>query len=145
MIQLNLTPEQYRDLVRIAYLGEWMINAPHDTEAQDEPAAQAFQGLLAAGAEALPDIDQDPETGDHFLSSEAADKFYDDHITDYDDHVFWDELAERLAVRDLAARRGVTPETIDREDNLAALRPLEERWRHEFERHGIERLDLGQS
>jgi hypothetical protein len=67
---------------------------------------------------------------------------YDAYILDYDDHVFWDELTERLAQRDLAKQRGVSPDEINRDDDLLELRPLEERYHRELEEHGVERLDI---
>jgi hypothetical protein len=140
-MKFDLSPAEYRELVRLAYLGEWIVNAPHDPEHQDEAAALAFQRLLAIGRD-LPEIDRDAETTEYFLSGEVANRLYDDHISDYDDHVFWEELCERLAARDLATERGVNPETIDREEDLTQLRPLEDKYRQEFERYGMERLEI---
>jgi hypothetical protein len=140
-MKFDLTEAEYRELVRLAYLGEWIINAPHDPEHQDEAAALAFQRLLATG-KALPEIDRDAETTEYFLTAEVANRLYDEHISDYDDHVFWEELCERLAARDLATKRGVNPETIDREEDLSSLRPIEDSYRKEFEDYGIERLEI---
>lgn len=143
-MKFDLTQAEYRELVRLAYLGEWLINAPHDPEHEDEPASLAFQRLLAIGHE-LPDIDQDAETLEYFIKAKLTDGYYDAHISDYDDHVFWDELSERLAARDLAAQRHVNSETIDREEDLAVLRPIEDKYRLEFEHYGIERLEIQDS
>ena len=140
-MKFDLTEAEYRELVRLAYLGEWVINAPHDPEHQDEVAALALQRLLAGGKE-LPEIDRDAETTEYFITAELANKLYDDHISDYDDHVFWEELCERLAARDLATERGVNPETIDREEDLAELKPIEDQYRKEFEQYGIERMEI---
>lgn len=140
-MKFDLTEAEYRELVRLAYLGEWVVNAPHDPEHQDEAASLAFQRLLEYGRE-LPEVGRDAETKEYFLKTETTDGYYDDHISDYDDHVFWDELSERLAARDLAAQRGVNPETIDREEDLSALRPIEDKYRLEFEGYGIERLEI---
>lgn len=143
-MDLNLSEAEYRELLRLAYLGEWLINAPHDPEHQDDVASLTLQRLLALGRH-LPEIDRDAETTEYFLKADQADKLYDDHISDYDDHVFWDEMSERLAVRDLATTRGINPDTIDREEDLGALRPLEDRYRKEFEQYGIERLEIDDS
>ena len=143
-MKFDLTEAEYRELVRLAYLGEWLINAPHDPEDEDELASLAFQRLLAIGR-SLPEIDQDAETTEYFIKAKVSDGYYDDHISDYDDHVFWDELCERLAARDLAAQRHVNPEMIDREEDLAALRPIEDKYRAEFEHYGIERLEIEDS
>ncbi len=139
-MNITLQPDEYRKLVELAYLGEWVINAHHDTEYQDDSAGKLLQQLLAAHP--LKDVGRDEETGEHYMEDEWVERLYDAHILDYDDHVFWDELTERLAQRDLAKERGVSIDEINRDDDLLELRPLEERYRLEFEEHGVERLDI---
>jgi hypothetical protein len=139
-VNLALTPQQYQKLIELAYLGEWVINAHHDTEFQDDEAGDVLQALLAVRPQ--PDIGRDDETGQYYMSTEWIERLLDTYILDYDDHVFWDELTERLAQRDLARARGVSPDDINRDDDLLELRPLEERYREELEEHGIERLDI---
>ncbi|MDF2460838.1 MAG: hypothetical protein K0S68_241 [Candidatus Saccharibacteria bacterium] len=139
-MQVHLDPDQYRKLVELAYLGEWVINAHHDTDYQDDQATSAVQALLKAGP--VEGIGRDDETGEYFLEADWVERLYDDYILDYDDHVFWDELTERLAARDLARERGVSPDDILRDDDLMELRPLEERYRQELEENGVERLDI---
>jgi hypothetical protein len=139
-VQIHLDPDQYRKLIELAYLGEWVINAHHDTDYQDDQASAAVQALLKAGP--IEGIGRDDETGEYFLEADWVERLYDDYILDYDDHVFWDELTERLAARDLARERGVSPDDIVRDDDLLELRPLEERYRQELEERGVERLDI---
>jgi hypothetical protein len=139
-MKLDLEPDEYRKLIDLAYLGEWMINAHHDTDYQDDAADHVLQRLLSATG--LPDADQDPETGEFFMKSDWVERLYDAYIMDYDDHVFWDELTERLAQRDLARIRGVSPNDINRDDDLVELKPLEERYRTELEERGIDRLEI---
>ncbi len=139
-INLSLQQGELRQLVELAYLGEWLVNAHHGADHIDESADQRIQQLFAASH--LTDVGRDPETGEYFLEAEWASRLYDQYILDYDDHVFWDELTERLAQRDLAKERGVSIDDIDREEDLAALRPLEQRYRDEFERDGIDNLKL---
>jgi len=143
-VQLELNTDQLQKLVELAYLGEWMINARHDDDAQDEEATSALQALLvAAGKAGLPGVEQDPETTDYYLDPEWVERLYIRHVADYEDHVFWDELAERLAERDLARQRGVPVEEIDREDDAAALRPIEDDYRDELADYGVGRLEVG--
>ncbi len=143
MVKLEFTSEEFRKLVELAYLGEWMINAQHDTEFQDEDATKTVQKLLADHK--LPDVDLDAETGEYFMKSEWTERLYDDYILDYDDHTFWDELTERLALRDLARERGVDADHVNRDDDLLDLRPHEERYRAELEDHGLDRIDINPS
>lgn len=139
-MKLSLQPDEYRKLVELAYLGEWMVNAQHDPDFHDEEARSVVQKLLASQPQA--DVEQDAETREFFMTSEWTEKLYDEYILDYDDHVFWDELAERLAQRDLANDRAVPLETINRDDDLLDLREFEERYHLEFEDHGVERLEI---
>ena len=139
-MQIHLDPDQYRKLIELAYLGEWVINAHHDTDYQDDQATATIQALLKAGP--VEGIGRDDETGEYFLEADWVERLYDDYILDYDDHVFWDELTERLAARDLARERGVSPDDIIRDDDLLELRPLEERYRQELEERGVDRLDI---
>jgi hypothetical protein len=139
-MNIKLEPEEYRKLIELAYLGEWVINAHHDAEYQDDTAGQMLQRLLAARP--LPEVGRDDETGEYFMKSEWVEQLYDTYILDYDDHVFWDELTERLAQRDLAKDRGVSLDEINRDDDLLELRPLEDRYRQELEEYGIERLAI---
>jgi hypothetical protein len=140
-MNVSLSPEEYRKLVELAYLGEWLINAHHDTEYQDDHATAAVQRLLEAGP-AVTGVGRDEETGEYFLQADWVEQLYDTYIADYDDHVFWDELTERLAARDLARDRGVSPDDIIRDDDLLELRPLEDQYRQELEEHGVERLEI---
>jgi hypothetical protein len=138
-MSLQLEPEEYQKLIELAYLGEWMINAHHDSEVQDESASAILQKLLASAPE--PDlVAQDPETDDYFMKDVWVERLYESYILDYDDHVFWDELTERLAQRDLARLRGVDADAINRDEDLMDLIPLEERYHRELEDNGIERL-----
>jgi hypothetical protein len=139
-MDLKLTPEEYLKLIELAYLGEWMINAHHDPEIQDDVASLALQRLLTAGPPA--EASRDEETGLYYLATDWIERLYDTYILDYDDHVFWDELTERLANRDLARQRGVDSDDIDRDEDLSELRPLEEKYRQELEDHGIDRLGI---
>jgi hypothetical protein len=139
-MNLTLDPAEYEKLIELAYLGEWIINSHHDPEFQDEKAADVVQKVLAVSH--LSGVGQDIETKDYFLKDEWVEKLYEEYIEDYDDHVFWDELTERLAQRDLAKQRGTSADAIDRDDDLHDLKPLEEKYHFELEEHGVERLNI---
>lgn len=139
-MKFELTPEEYRKLIELAYLGEWMVNAEHDPEFHDEAAGKVVQRLLAAGH--LKQVDRDAETGNYLMATEWTDKLFEDYILDYDEHVFWDELAERLALRDLARELGVPEDSMERDEHLPELRRREARYRQEFDDHGLSRVEI---
>jgi hypothetical protein len=140
MSGMELTPEQMKKLVELAYLGEWMINSRHGVDIQDEEASDSLQKLLSLAVPYVEGIERDVESGNYYLNNDWAEEIDDVYVADYDDHVFWDELVERLAERDLANHEGIEIEDVDREDYLSQLRPLESRYIDEFDEHGIERL-----
>ncbi len=139
-MNLSLEPEEYRALIELAYLGEWVINAHHGPDHQDDQPGQILQRLLAVHP--LAQVGRDDETGEYYMEDDWTERLYGDYILDYDDHVFWDELTERLAQRDLAKSRGVATEDIDRDDDLLELRSIEDRYRDELEQHGVDRLEI---
>jgi hypothetical protein len=140
-MNLSLEPEELKRLVELAYLGEWVVNAHHDPDFQDDDLSAVVQKVL--GAAKVKGVDKDIESGQYYLDTSWAERLYDQYIVDYDDHIFWDELTERLAQRDLAHQRGVSMDEISRDEDIRALRPLEDRYRQELEENGIDRLELG--
>jgi len=141
-MDMIMTPEQLRRLVELAYLGEWVVNSRHGVDFQDDEAVEALQGLLALASSLTSGIERDVETGQYYLEQEWSDAVQDRYLADYDDHVFWDELVERLAERDLARNRDVEAEEIDRDEDIAELKPLEKYYYDELERNGLDRLGI---
>jgi hypothetical protein len=142
-LQLGITAEQFAEILRLAYLGEWLVNSQHDAEHQDDSAGQALQVLLELAAQLSPDaVGRDEETGRYFVREELARAWQERHVADYDDHIFWQELAERLAERDVAGQLGISADTLDVEEYAAQLRELRERYWSELDQHGIERIDF---
>ncbi len=139
-MELSFSPEQYRKLIEMAYLGEWMLNAHHVDDHQDGDATTLFQQLLVSVD--VEGVETDAETGRKYLVADWDAMLQEQKISDYDDHTFWEELTERLAERDLAKRTGQRVEDIDRDEDLLELKPLEDRYRHEFEEHGLDRLQI---
>jgi hypothetical protein len=140
-MNLPLEPEELKRLVELAYLGEWIVNAHHDPDFQDDELSAVVQKVL--GAAKIKGVDKDIESGQYYLDTGWSERLYDQYIVDYDDHIFWDELTERLAQRDLSHQRGVPMDEISRDEDIRALRPLEDRYRQELEENGIDRLELG--
>src|SRR6266545_4445660 len=67
-MNVRLSPEEYRKLVELAYLGEWVINAHHDTDFQDDQASATEQRVLEAGP--IEGVDQDEETKEYYLQAD---------------------------------------------------------------------------
>ncbi|MDD8025499.1 MAG: hypothetical protein PHI34_03215 [Acidobacteriota bacterium] len=142
-MDIKLTRAQYETLMRLAYLGNWVVNGFRDKD--KDPDTDALENYIYAKARdfGLGDrIVYDEEVDAHFPTENQESEWLAD-LDDYKNDLFWDELMYRLADRDLVARFG--------EANVDAM-PLEERKRmedeladqyyKEFEKSGLDRLQL---
>ena len=140
--KVELTSDQYRQLLKLVYLGNWMQNAHLDEE--DEVPDEIEQLLYAyAPAFGCDDIvDFDAASKKYYPSSDLEEEC-DGTVQVYDDFVFWEELAWRLAERDFERKYDhaqilcMTENEIMREkQNLA------DRYFEEFSVNGVKSLNL---
>jgi len=137
---ISFTAEQYKTLMLMVYLGNWVVNAHQvDTEEDFEKAASRFYSHgKSAGAGDL--VEQDPDNGRYYPTRKLED-LAAERMNDYDNETFWDELIDRLSERDLVAKHGRGAcEKMTIEERFSNLEEFETRYAEEFEEHGIERL-----
>jgi hypothetical protein len=142
-MDIKLSRAQYETLMRLVYLGNWVVNGFRDKDKDAD--ADALENFVYAKARdfGLGDrIVYDEDADAHFPAESQESEWLAD-LDDYKNDLFWDELMYRLADRDLVVRFG--------EDNVEAM-PSEERTRmedeladqyyKEFEKTGLDRLQL---
>ncbi len=150
-MQFEITKEEYRDLLDLLYVSDWVLHA-HKT--QDEPGTKNYRKLeqkILAFAEEMgfghlimyePKHDRYYPTRT-FEDVSAAERFIDE----YDDNTFWEELVARLAERDLIEQEGGLSKfmRLSLEERLEKQWELEKGYAAEFEEHGLEniRIDWG--
>ena len=149
-MKINFTKAEYRVLLDLVYLGEWMLTA-HDIGAApekgkyEELAQKIYSHAKEMGCESL--IERSKEFNKYFPTRQfeeegAAREF----IEDYDDESFWDKLIERLTQRDVD---GLTPtmakEPDSLEEYLKIAAPIEERYATEFSSNGLRRLKISET
>jgi hypothetical protein len=119
-MHLELTREQYRTLLELVFLGNWIVTSletEEDVETQryDELERYIFYHAKSFG---LPEYADGERPDDCYPSRRFEDESpVFDFIDEYDDQTFWEELAYRLAERDLIRQYG--------EEALAKLTPDE--------------------
>ncbi len=147
-MKIDLTREEYRDLLDMLYIAEWVLTA-HKIE--EDPRVKRYseleQKFLALAkkmgyenlVEYVPVSKQYYPTRD-FEETSSAHPFIDE----YNDINFWDELAIRLSVRDLAKKVGGYDKLADlsREERFLVLDELEEFYGEEFSSSGLDNLQL---
>ena len=141
-MSISMTPEQYKTLLLMTYLGNWMINS-HQVETDktfDTVASHVYSYAESFGLASLVELDAD---NGQYYPTRALEELAAEHMDEYDNETFWAELIERLSDRDLVAKHGQdASEKMTVEERFTNLEEFETRYDEEFETRGIERLTI---
>ena len=133
-MELNLTQKQFRRLLDMAYIGNWILNS---TRGEDRFADyDKVESILFAKARELGmDTLTDDWRGEAVPSRAIAEGGIHEAIIEYENNVFFDILAEDLA------RRDMDDVPID-ESNYQELTSRIEAYISEFELHGTDNISV---
>ncbi len=149
-MKINFTKNEYRLLLDIVYLGQWMLQAyESDHSVEDDEYEMLVQKIYSFGKEM--------GCGDLVESSKKLNKFYPtrlyedesgiyDNIDRYNADTFWDELINRLAERDARADAEASNQEISSvEEFLKFSAPHEARYAEEFAKNGLRNLTISET
>jgi hypothetical protein len=132
-VKLELTEQQYRYLLDLVYVGNWVMNSIREEDRikeYDQVESLVFSRCPAHGMKRLAEwLD-----GEIIPSRAFADGGIHEAIADYEDVVFYEILAEELAMRDMGQ-----PTT--RESYNELLQRINV-YMDEFEEHGTDRISV---
>ena len=131
-MELNLTRKQFRRLLDMAYIGNWILNSTRGEDRfadYDEVESLLFQKAREEGMYALTDT----WLGQTVPSQAFAEGGIHEAIVEYENNVFFDILAEDLA------RRDMDDVPID-ESNYQELASRIDAYIAEFEEHGTDNI-----
>ena len=131
-MELKLTQKQYRRLLDLVYIGNWVLNSTRGADRfrdYDEVESLLFGQAAQEGMPVLAE-----QVGDEIVPSRAfVEGGIHEAILDYENTVFFEILAEELARRDME-EEAVNPdsyeELVDRIDAYIV----------EFEQHGMDHI-----
>ncbi len=133
-MELHLTGKQYRRLLDLVYIGNWVLNSARGDDRirdYDEVESQVFSHCLDHGMAALVEL-----YGGEIIPSRAfAEGGIHEAIMAYEDVTFFEILAEELALRDLDAERAT-------EENYDEVMDRMEQYMGEFEAHGTDHISV---
>lgn len=135
-ISLELSDVQYKQLLKLAYIGDWVVDEPENIELNNL-IQLIFSKAKEAGHEKMIDFDEDL---DIFMPSIDFDEEVLDIVEDFEEECFWDHLIYRLADRDVRNEMGVDAEKLDIEAMIDRIDPATEKYIKEFEENGLENL-----
>jgi hypothetical protein len=147
-MKIDLTRKEYRDLLDILSLADWVLNAHKvDADPRTERYRKLEQKFLALAKQMKYEnlVAYAPEHSRYFPTKEYEEtSSTQTFITEYDNDTFWDELTARLAERDLAWQLGGydRTRTLSPEELFEKLGELEEYYGEEFARNGLKNLQL---
>ena len=144
-MKINITKKEYRLLLDILYLGDWMLTAHDDQEA---PEKEKYQDVIQKfysyakemGYENL--IEADKASNKYYETREYEDTGGTHEIIDtYNNATFWDELVLELAMRDAKEKVGNDAfKKMSPEERIHLLYTLEEQYHDEFAANDLANL-----
>lgn len=149
-MNLELSPSQFKTLLKLVYLGNWMANAQRgegdvDTILEYEDMEDfIFSHTKAFGLGEWVD-DELKDEGKYFPSRKFEEESgVRELIDEYDEYSFWDELAECLTDREMLKTYGAeTLKSMSRDERFGKYLELREKYDKELEEHGLERIVIG--
>ena len=133
-MELHLTEKQYRRLLDLVYIGNWVLNSTRgDDRIQDYDKVEShiFSHCLDHGMAALVEL----YNGEIIPSRAFAEGGIHEAIMAYEDVTFFEILAEELALRDLDAERATA-------ENYDEVMDRMEQYMGEFEAHGTDHISV---
>ena len=134
MMELKMTEKQFRRLLDLVYIGNWVLNSTRGDDRikeYDQVESLVFAHCLDHGMAPLTELYQ----GELIPSRAFADGGIHEAIENYEDVVFYEILAEELALRDMDG------EPLTRE-NYGALMDRIDAYLSEFDRHGTDNISV---
>lgn len=131
-MKIELTKKQFRRLLDLVYIGNWILNSTRGEERfadYDEVESLLFGRAALEGMPSLAELFQ----GEIVPSRAFAEGGIHEAIMEYENNVFFDILAEDLA------RRDMDDAPID-ESNFAELTSRIDAYIAEFEEHGTDNI-----
>lgn len=143
---VTYTPEQYENLMKLVYLGNWMINS---IKVADEHVAkfndieqQIFSQAEAAGCGGFVEYDKNFKK---YFPAQALeeDKEIVNSQKEYNNEIFWAELIERLAQMDFVAQYGMEAiKTMGEREQKEKFSKHVKRYVDEFEKNEIANVSV---
>ena len=134
MMELKMTEKQFRRLLDLVYIGNWVLNSTRGDDRikeYDQVESLVFAHCLDHGMAPLTELYQ----GELIPSRAFADGGIHEAIMAYEDNTFFEILAQELALRDMDDPP-ITPENYD--EIMARM----ETYLGEFEQHGTDNITV---
>ena len=133
-MEIKMTEKQFRRLLDLVYIGNWVLNSTRGDDRirdYDQVESLIFSYCLSHGMAPLTELSE----GELIPSRAFAEGGIHEAIMAYEDTMFFEILAQELALRDMDSD-APTPENVDE------LRERMDTYLGEFEQHGTDNITV---
>ncbi len=138
-MKIDFTKEQYENLCKAVYLGNFLANGPREDDYLDnieEIEQYVYSFYKEFGVEDLIEEDE----GKFYPTIEMEDEM-DEPISFYDAESFWEMLADELGKRDFVEKYGqAAVKKMDFKERIEKESPFIDKYEKEFSRNGLANL-----
>ena len=142
---MDFSKEEYRTLVEAMQLANWVLHAYAEEERKETKNFRELEQKILSFSKDYgmeKDVHYDKRL-EEYLPSRELEEGALTYVDDYNNDTFWDELMERLVMRDLIAQIGEDGlEALSFEQRIEKEEPIRLKYEDEFEKYGISRLDV---
>ncbi|MFN3233865.1 MAG: hypothetical protein ACE365_00420 [Gammaproteobacteria bacterium] len=145
-MKVSITKKEYRLLLDMLFLSEWMMSTYNERPESDYQWHSRFrQKLLSYYKEmdAKGFVEYFEEMNQFYETESYMDMMYEHYVVPHNENVFWAELIDRLAERDLIDRVGCDAyDSMDFLERMEQLNKIKIFYENEFECHGLNDLKV---
>ncbi len=147
-MKINITKKEYKTLVEMIEIAGWVLHAHLVKDDPDRKRYKELEQTFYSYAEAYGFgklIQFDKHFGKFFPTKEyEGNSPAHDYIDEYDNHIFWDDLVERLVLRALIEQEGEENiRNMNIEERFRKEFPFREKYENEFEENGLKNIIIG--
>lgn len=145
-MQFELTKKEYRALLDMVSIADWIMNAHEESASKQYVEHEAIKRKLHACHKEMDSDDIvkfESKSKDYLVTKDYEEHIIDTYIAPYEDIFFWEELSNRLAERDVIKKLGMEKYSkMDGIERICAISKIEETYTNEFVEYGIEHLEI---
>lgn len=144
--KISFTKEQFESLLKLVYLGEWMINANRVDDRikkYEDLQDYIFSYAKQFGLDEFVD-DEEAKKGKFFPTRKFEEETdVQKFIKEYDEETFWDEIVDRLGERDFYRHYAKDEiQKMSQDERFEKAYEFIDKWGEKINRNGIEGLEI---
>lgn len=146
-MNIEVTEDEYGKLLEMVYMAEWVLTAHKQPDERMEHYTQIIQKLYARARDtAYAEMVTYDEDLEKYLPARRLEEDSEARrlLDQFADETFWHELIYRFTQRDAETRAGGSERfmSLPPDKRFDMETPIEEKYIEEFEKYGIERLEI---